>query len=1162
MFFGVLGPIAVWTADGEPIPVPGRKVRTLLAVLLAHEGRAVPAARLIDALWGERLPGDPAGTLSGKVTELRRALDRAEPGGRRLVVSPPPGYRLRVDADAVDAGRFRALVARARGTADPRVRAGLLSGALALWRGPAFADVADEPFARAAALGLTEDRLAVLEDHAEVRLALGEHTALVAELAELLAAYPLRERLRAVQMQALYRSGRPSEALASFEELRGRLANELGLDPGPDLVALHRAVLARDPRLDAAVQVSAVRPRTNLPASVSELIGRDEAVAAVRARLASDRLLTLTGPGGVGKTRLALEATRGLVDDAAEFPDGVWLAELGALERGSAGRPGDVVMAVLDIRDMPGAADRLVDVLRARRLLLVLDNCEHVVEQAAELAGRLLRGCPDVRVLATSREPLGLPGEAVWPVPPLEVPDPAAEPDPAGLAEASAVRLFAARAAAAAPGFALDADNAPVVAMLCRRLDGLPLALELAATRVRALGVHELVARLDDRFRLLDVGRRDVPARQRTLTAVIDWSWDLLTDPERAVLRRLAAHADGSTLEAAEHVCSTPSQTEPSSRGRTRSESEPPGGAGIPGRVGPSGARDLSGEVGPPGGTSLLGAVGSSGEPGPPGRVGPSGGAGIPGRVGPSGARDLSGEVGPTGATGSSGAVASGDVAGLLARLVDRSLVAVADGIGGPRYRLLESVAAYCAVRLSEAGESDSVRESHGRYYTELAARAEEGLYGHDQRHWLRRLDAESANMRGALDTAVREGSVERALRLVCALTWYWFLRGRLSEARRSLHAALAMEGEAPAGLRAQAAAWKSGIEVLLGEPDPAAGQVCEAVLDPAARARAEWFLAYAETDFGDVSAVDGRLGRALATFHELDDTWGIAAVLGTRAKLGYLRADQKAIERDGEQSAELFRELGDRWGLLQATSWLGGLAEMVGDHVKARRLHREGLRMAEELGLWSEVSVRLAWLGWIAVQQTDYAEARDLCGQALRLAGAQGYRVGETFAEVGAGFAARRQRDFDAAERHLTNLLATAGPEDGQAPPLYLSMVLTELGFLAEQHGQAAEARRLHLRALRISRRLGQPRGIAMALEGLAGAAGLAADHMTSGRLLGAADSARRAISVPAAPSEQAEIDRITSATRAALGEAAFTAAYQEGAGRTADEVTADLGD
>jgi predicted ATPase len=239
-----------------------------------------------------------------------------------------------------------------------------------------------------------------------------------------------------------------------------RLADELGLDPGLDLMALHRAVLAQDPGLTAPAPSPPVRPRANLPAALSELIGRDEAVAAIQARLATDRLVTLTGPGGVGKTRLALETAGGLVD---EFSDGAWLAELGGLEPGSAGGPADVVMAALDVRDTTGAADRLVDALRIRQLL-VLDNCEHVIEQAAELAGRLLGGCPGLRILATSREPLGLSGEALWPSRRWMCPtSPPSQPDPAELAGSPAIRLFVARAAAAAPGFALTADNAPTV---------------------------------------------------------------------------------------------------------------------------------------------------------------------------------------------------------------------------------------------------------------------------------------------------------------------------------------------------------------------------------------------------------------------------------------------------------------------------------------------------------------------------------------------------------------------------------------------------------------------------------------------------------------------------------------------------------------------------
>lgn len=562
MRFGVLGPLAVWTDEGAAVRVPELKTRALLADLLVHRGRPVSVDQLVDDLWGggtARLPRNPVGTLQTRVSQLRRALDAAEPGGRGLLVSQAPGYLLRAAPEAVDGDRFRALAERARATEDPRARAALLADALALWRGPAYADFADEEFARPDAARLEDERLAVQEEYAEVRLELGEHAALAGELSEAVERHPLRERLRAAHLRALYRAGRQSEALAGFEDLRHRLAEELGVDPSPELAALHRAILTQDPLLDAprtAVRAAAAPPReipTNLPAPLSDLVGRDAAVAEVRALLDGSRLVTLTGPGGVGKTRLALATARTLTGANADgrFPDGVWLVELSGLDRASGATPADAIAMVLGVRDddAPAAAtarrtpvELLAGALAARRLLLVLDNCEHVVDQVAVQVAALLRAAPGVCVLATSRESLALSGERLWPVPPL--------------GEADAVRLFTARAAAAVPGFAPGPDDTATIAAVCRRLDGIPLAVELAATRVRALGVAGLADRLDDRFRLLTSGNRDAPARQRTLRAMIDWSWEPLAGDERAVLRRLAVHADGCTLRAAEEVCS------------------------------------------------------------------------------------------------------------------------------------------------------------------------------------------------------------------------------------------------------------------------------------------------------------------------------------------------------------------------------------------------------------------------------------------------------------------------------------------------------------------------------------------------------------------------------------------------------------------------------
>ncbi|MEW1547101.1 BTAD domain-containing putative transcriptional regulator [Streptomyces tsukubensis] len=558
MRFGVLGPLTVWAADGRTVSVPELKVRTLLACLLAHRGRPVSADRLIAELWGERPPARPAAALQNKVWQLRRALEAAAPGARDLVVSRAPGYELRTAPGSVDADRFGQLAARARTAAGPHERAALLADALAQWRGPAFADFADEEFARRAAAGLEEQRLTALEEQAETRLELGEHALVADELGDLVAAHPLRERLGTARMRALYLAGRQADALHGFTDLRQRLADELGVDPGPEPTAVYRAILAQDapPAAVPPPATTVARPPTNIPGpgAADGLIGRDPDVAALRSDLLRHRLVTLIGPGGVGKTQLALAVAAAAA--AAGFPGGVRLVELAALpparDRRGTG-PAELIAGVLGVRDdiapPPRTAagprsltDRIVQALGEGPALLVLDNCEHVVDAVAELVAALLAAAPGLTVLATGQVPLQVRGERLHEVLPL--------------AETDAVALFTARARASAPQIPVDGEeNAATVAAICRRLDGLPLALEMAATRVRVLGVAELAARLDDRFQVLASGLRDAPARQRTLRAVIDWSWDLLGERERTVLRRLAVHACGCGLDAAETLC-------------------------------------------------------------------------------------------------------------------------------------------------------------------------------------------------------------------------------------------------------------------------------------------------------------------------------------------------------------------------------------------------------------------------------------------------------------------------------------------------------------------------------------------------------------------------------------------------------------------------------
>jgi predicted ATPase/DNA-binding SARP family transcriptional activator len=1040
--FGVLGPLAVWTDRDEPVRVPGRKVRALLADLLVHGGGAVSVDRLVEDLWGAAAPADPTAALHVRVSQLRRALEAAEPGGRELVVSQPPGYALRAESDA---DRFAALVEQAGEADDPRTRARLLADALALWRGPALADFADAEFAGPAVTRWEERRLVAVEVLAEARLELGEHRELVGELGELVARHPFRERLRAAHLRALHRAGRTSEALEGYQDARRRLADELGLDPGPELAALHRALLAGDPAEDApAPAARPVKPTTNLPAPVTELIGRDHDVQRVRDLLDAGRLVTITGPGGVGKTSVALAVARAVAD---AYPDGAWFVDLTTWD--GSGEAAEPLLSVLSIPDTAGGlpAARLAGALRARTTLLVLDNCEHVVEAVAGLVGELLPVAPGVRVLATSREPLRLRGEARLDLPPLDVPD---TDDPARLAGSPAVRLFLTRA-----GLAPEPEPMVEVAEVCRRLDGIPLALELAATRVPALGVGELSARLrvpHDRFGLLGAGPRDAPDRQRTLSAVIDWSWRLLTDAERVVLRRLSVHSGGCALDAAEAVC---------------------GGDGV---------------------------------------------------------------------------------FDVLAGLVDRSLVV---RTGDARFRLLESVSAYCVHRLREAGEEAAVRGRAADHYLALAERAESRLRGPDQGEWLRRLEVEAANLRAALDTFQGAGAAGSALRLARALVWYWVLRGRLADARRALATALAVPGEAPG--RAEARAWEIALAIRRGDAGPE--RVAEALDglegaadDPVRRARAEWFLAAAIIDFGDMATTSTLLERALATFRDAGDRWGEAAVLSTRAMLAHMRIDPAALERDARRGAALFAELGDDWGVLQATDWLIGLADMNGDYAEGVRLSWESLRRAEELGLWSEVAGRLGWLAWLSTQVADYATACVHGTQARRLAAEQGERAGEVFATLSLAFAARRDGRLDEADGHLRWLLATARDQqtDEGSPP-YLSMVLIELGLLTAQRGESRRALDLQREAFDVARAQDSGHGVGWSLAGMAAALVLDANTKPAARLLGAADAAWRHGRQQLSTSDQLELARVTDTVRAA--EPGFDELFAAGAALTPDE-------
>jgi predicted ATPase/DNA-binding SARP family transcriptional activator len=540
----MLGPFEVRTEDGVVADVPGARLRGLLIALALEPGHVVPKAALVDWIWGERPPADAANALQRLASRLRKAL----PAG--LVQGQPNGYRLAVAPDAVDAVRFERLVGQASGAENPR-RVGLLREALALWRGAALQDVGLEDSAAfdAAVTRLEGLRLTALEDRFDAEISLGHGGELVTELTDLVAAHPVRERLVAALMRALVATGRDTEALLVYQRTREALAETLGADPAPELSALHVALLRGE--LGRRRQDR----KTNLRAELTSFVGKDADVAKVRELVAGHRLTTLTGPGGSGKTRLATETARTLLGD---LPDGIWLVELAAI-----GADGDVAQATLAglglrdalLGDAPNAdpQDRLIAALREREALLILDNCEHVIEPAAAFAHRVLGECQRLRILATSREPLGITGEALWLVEPLALPE--GDAGPGEIESSPAVRLLRDRAGAVRKDLADDARTLSTMVRVCRALDGMPLAIELAAARLRTMSIDQLAHRLDDRFRLLTSGSRTALPRHKTLRAVVDWSWELLTGAERMALRRLSVFSGGASLEAAERVC-------------------------------------------------------------------------------------------------------------------------------------------------------------------------------------------------------------------------------------------------------------------------------------------------------------------------------------------------------------------------------------------------------------------------------------------------------------------------------------------------------------------------------------------------------------------------------------------------------------------------------
>ncbi|MEU6759061.1 BTAD domain-containing putative transcriptional regulator [Streptomyces sp. NPDC046685] len=897
MRYAILGTTQAVQDDGTTVAVGGARLRALLTALALRPGRVVPAHLLVAQVWDGDPPADAVAALQALVARLRRAL------GHAAVRSAEGGYQLAAEREDVDLYRFERLVRDAAAAPQPAEAAALYEEALALWRGPALADLPD-PAAEAARWEAV--RADARRGRLAAALALGEVERSLPELTALCAQQPLDEPLQALRIRALRDAGRPAQALAAYDTVRRELADRLGTDPGPALRALHAELLsppaAAVPAADAPPPASgpadcaAASGQGNLRARLTTFVGREDDIRVIGDDLARARLVTLLGPGGAGKTRLSQEAAEAH-EARGDWPDGVWLVELAPVDD-----PEDVaeaVLAALGAREtkLRGAAaeelraltdragddplNRLAEHCARRRILLLLDNCEHVIGAAAELAERLLTHCPGVQILATSREPLGVPGESLRPVEPL--------PDPIAL------RLLGDRGAAARAGFTVDEDP-EAAAEICRRLDGLPLAIELAAARLRLLTPRQIADRLDDRFRLLTSGARTVLPRQQTLRAVVDWSWDLLDESERAVLRRLSVFAGGCDLAAAEAVCA-------------------------------QGSLDVADVLGSLVDKSLVVAT-----PGPDG-------SGMRYRlletVGEYAAERLAAAGGDREDTGRRHLVHYRELARATEPLLrGHGQRAAADRLAMEYENLRTALRRAVATR--DGDELLCLIHSLGWYWHMHDQRAE-------ARHW-----ADAAATLGPNPFLAPLSPAEPVYeRLVDSPPPY---SGELlAEGWRAVHLVqLASRDQTNA-------TWDSPevriqIDGVLATYRPGLPQTC--------RTPGSLWI-YAVMIAGDPGLLKRVVDETVESARALGYRWELASALQLRANILANRADWAGdASRDADESLALFRELGDAWGCAEALSARAESREKRGEYGPAARDYREAIAYAERLGAKAQVTV------------------------------------------------------------------------------------------------------------------------------------------------------------------------------------------------------------
>ncbi len=1109
MRIGLLGTLAVHDEAGRPVRVGGYRVRMLLILLALDVGRVVPGYSLIDRLWEDDPPANSGNALQSLVSRLRTAL-RQGGLGDQVIESHPAGYRLALAPDLVDAVAFEAQArdgSQALASGDPATARQILRAALGAWRGPALADVSGARFASGPAARLEELHTGAALDLIEAGLALGESDTLVGELRAMIAADPVAERPRGLLMRALYAAGRQAEALTEYTQARELFASELGVDPSPQLEQIYLGVLRQDlpgatrglpppdagppggpADLPAAERMAPGSPPPSArPAAVrkplTSFVGRDEDVARVVKMLAEGRLVTLTGPGGAGKTRLAIETAALLSREPpaeAAGPGGEWAgSQVWMVELTPVTDPGDVPYAVLNalgIRESPviartgagqlGAFDpvqRLVAALADRRDLLILDNCEHIVAAAAELADQVLAACPGVRMLVTSREPLRITGEALWPVPPLPVPP--APGNGSQVAGYASVRLLGDRATAVRPDFRVDAGNAADVARICRALDGMPLAIELAAARLRTLSAAQLAERLDARFELLTGGSRTAVPRHQTLRAVVDWSWELLSEPEQVLARRLAVFPGGATLTAAEQVCQDAAR---------------PAEAILPAVFG----------------------------------------------------------------------------------LVEKSFLTVAEN-GEPRYRMLETIRAYCAERLAAVGEEDRVRQAFAAYFLHLAETADPLLRGTGQQTWMRRLTADWDNIHAALRWAIDRRDAALALRFGQALGWFWLLRGQRRESGALAREILAISESAVAdrdvdvvharavcALTSLNANWNvsevrqplADVEILMTR-DQGTGGAGDGghPPHPLVVVGAVMLALYDKRD-------PDRALRVLAAHFESADPWirSGARLMHAFSSMSLGRLDD--VARDCAEALAGFQALGDNWGTALALVGQAELAALAGDHARAIAALERAVGLSGELTDWEDTAQMYATLAKSRSRVGDHRGALADMARAERSAREQGDSESDLWIGFVKAELAWLRGDLAEAVRIGRQLDARMASKDNTMIGSFRGQALNRAALADIRSGNVAEGRAGLAAALRLARDSQDRSGVAVVVDGIAAAATLWTDGGRAGAeraavLLGAAHSIRGAFDHSSLDAPAAR-----DSAQQALGEAEFEAAYQRG--------------